>query len=555
MLFVFRKDYLAKFDRLFYSCPELLGQSLRLTPPTAGSLHRVIRGPFESEQASGRCDKEITETVASALERELKPREEDMPLNLSEVQIAALQLWRSANPAAILVSRGKEGLIRDYLDGRISEFGRDRKIAEALLSMMITEEGTRKVVVESEVVSQLPKKARAAKATVRGVLDGLVSRTLARRDYNCGATTYEIVSEFLVPWIRELKRQRGADEYKNRVRTRAFAVLTAVAIVGVPYFVFLRTKNKELYRSNAQLVEKNGELAETKRQADMLARAAQERFIQAQKAINCAQSGCSRHEILAISEEIGFSSPPSRPPNINPSSSANDRYQSVLSGVNTVVAGIAPGPIALGLADWNVLVSGTEPSSAFVAVRQYREGRVAAVGHEWLLVYAQIPDNGTLVKNLVAWLEQGQGARIIYTTGHREWLNQQNAEQLSNELGRGGFDLQPLPGNITEAALTSVAVLIIGNAWGHFEAEEIAAVESYVARGGGLILAGLGWSWQGPMTDYPMTRVAEPYRVGWLKSVITDPDAHYSFNDLPQYLKAQFEGAPKFHTFYPNAKR
>jgi len=39
-------------------------------------------------------------------------------------------------------------------------------------------------------------------------------------------------------------------------------------------------------------------------------------------------------------------------------------------------------------------------------------------------------------------------------------------------------------------------VLIIGNAWGNFEPAEIDAIERFVARGGGLLAAGLGWSWK-----------------------------------------------------------
>jgi hypothetical protein len=114
--------------------------------------------------------------------------------------------------------------------------------------------------------------------------------------------------------------------------------------------------------------------------------------------------------------------------------------------------------------------------------------------------------------------------------------------------------LQYLPGRITEASLDGVAVLIIGTAWGPFDTDEIKAVESYVTRGGGLLLAGVGWSWAGAMADYPMTRMAKPYGVGWLKSTITELDPKYLFNDPPPNLKPQFQGAPEFHIFYPFAK-
>jgi hypothetical protein len=186
------------------------------------------------------------------------------------------------------------------------------------------------------------------------------------------------------------------------------------------------------------------------------------------------------------------------------------------------------------------------------------------LGHEWLLVYPLL-DNARFVKNLIEWLKQGRGGKILYTTGHREWFNAQNSEALANELKKFGLEIEPLVGTIAKSELDGASVLIIGNAWGAFSPDEINVVKARVAAGAGLLLAGLGWSWAGSnpekaspenvMQTYPMTRMAEPYGIHWLDSVITDPDPQYSFDDPPASLQAQFKGSPEFHTFFPNARR
>ena len=101
-----------------------------------------------------------------------------------------------------------------------------------------------------------------------------------------------------------------------------------------------------------------------------------------------------------------------------------------------------------------------------------------------------------------------------------------------------------MPAPISSNKLAAGAVLIVGNAWSDFTSNEIDSVGQFVSQGGGLLLAGLGWSWSAyhsgmTMEDYPMTKLAAPYGGRWLKQGITDPTN-------------QTNGAPVFHTFYPN---
>ena len=235
LLFVFREDYLAKFERLFYLCPELPDRFLRLTPPTVESLPAILRGPFETDRLSRGCwKKEIQPSLAAQLQEQLRPAAGRTSINLAKVQIAAVQLWRAADPEAALERRGVQGLIEDYLDGALSRLGRDRAAAEILLTLLITRQGTRKILLETEAVEQAYAESRIDTENGRRILGRLVNETkLVRRDYYRNAVTYEIVNEFLVPWIRALKLQRAQRQARKVWMRRAAIVAAAfIAIAG-----------------------------------------------------------------------------------------------------------------------------------------------------------------------------------------------------------------------------------------------------------------------------------------------------------------------------------
>jgi len=266
LLFVFREDYLAKFDRFFYLCPELPDQCLRLKPPPAASLHRVLRGPFESGRVPpGHWSREISQAVAGALEQQLRPAEEGEGVNLSQVQIAASELWRSDNPGELLARRGVDGLVSDFLRDQLGRFREDRETGEALLSLMITVQGTRKVVAEGEVLEELSRQEGFSGERVRAALEKLVSDThLVRRDYHRGMTTYEIVSEFLVPWIRTLKLQRTARKARNKILVRAAVAVLLIVAVLIGLFIWKYTSTTEAARRDQIVKEKDAELVKTR---------------------------------------------------------------------------------------------------------------------------------------------------------------------------------------------------------------------------------------------------------------------------------------------------
>jgi WD40 repeat protein len=118
--------------------------------------------------------------------------------------------------------------LRNQLNG----FQEQRSVAESLLSLMITRQGTRRVISEGEVLDEAGRQDGVSPDQARDALEKLVTETrLVRRDHHRGATTYEIVSEFLVPWIRPLKLQREARKARNLWLKRAAALVVVIGVI------------------------------------------------------------------------------------------------------------------------------------------------------------------------------------------------------------------------------------------------------------------------------------------------------------------------------------
>lgn len=218
LLFSFREDYLAKLNNLFARYPALTDQYLRLVPPDKSALPVIIRGPFKDERLRNHFGRELSEEVAAELVREIEEHRPGGPVNLSEVEIASLRLWESPDPAALLKQRKVQGLLEDYLQDSLQRLGSLRDPAVALLSPMVTGRGTRNVILEEDLLIRVEKEEKLPEARLRLALEALEKKTgLVRRERRNDNYFYEIVSEFLVPWIRREKQDR-----EQRVENRRF---------------------------------------------------------------------------------------------------------------------------------------------------------------------------------------------------------------------------------------------------------------------------------------------------------------------------------------------
>lgn len=211
LVFVFREDYLAKLTKLFMLWPDLQDQYLRLTPPHTDTLHRIIRGPFERPELRAWFGRELSEELAQELIPSLLERGEAQRVNLTEVQIVCSELWQSHNPAAMFKKRGVQGLLEDYTSNAVDKLATDhlKGPAIALLSRLVTPSGTRNIVVREELIDRVHAEENMEREILGHALLALETKTkLIVREQRHGSAFYEIVSEFLVPWIQQQKNER-----------------------------------------------------------------------------------------------------------------------------------------------------------------------------------------------------------------------------------------------------------------------------------------------------------------------------------------------------------
>jgi len=198
------------------------------------------------------------------------------------------------------------------------------------------------------------------------------------------------------------------------------------------------------------------------------------------------------------------------------------------------------------------IVSGDEdttPTPSLVAAAiLFGNGRVVALGHEGFLTNEAVAlfDNKRFGINIVNWLDKHGTRKVLVTTGHKEWLGGENFESFKRELESLGYTVTRFSARISASSLSGVGVVVIGNAWGDFTQQEIDELRNFVYNGGGLLLMGLGWSWEPynpgkTLDDYPMNKIGEVFGIRWIDGCITDPTNSYN-------------GHPVFHTFYPNIK-
>jgi hypothetical protein len=214
-------------------------------------------------------------------------------------------------------------------------------------------------------------------------------------------------------------------------------------------------------------------------------------------------------------------------------------------GVNEITAFPgAPGPVFPVDDEWWSIAAGDDDTtfpSLYVVAREFGAGTVVAMGHESIISDNSFShlDNRVFLSNVTDWLDTTDQKQVAFTSGHSEFVRAFNLNEYIAEMSSKGFSVTQLSAPIDLSQLSQHSVLIIGNAWGDFTQGEIDDIEQWVAAGGGLMLLGLGWSWPFEIEDYPMTKVAEPYGVRWLRDFILDPT-----NNL--------NGSPVFHTFYPD---
>ena len=276
ILFVFREDYLGKLSILFENSPDLLDQYLRLVPPKAEKLKQIICAPFRNDTlnaafAKGKSQVKVEQLskLADLIAAELRQHSGGV-VNLSELQIVCRKLWESDNPAELMKKEPiVQTLIEDYWADALNKLPEELyEPAVALLGHLITSSNTRNIVSEDDLLTD--EKERFDQERLRKALDALVQTKLVRREPRFKLYFYEIVSEYLVPWIQRLKAAQRAELDRIKARTQlkhaearnrtlrtwtrglvTLAALLVIASAGLAY-VYRRAKFAERAARDAE---------------------------------------------------------------------------------------------------------------------------------------------------------------------------------------------------------------------------------------------------------------------------------------------------------------
>ena len=216
-IFVFREDYIAPVREFLSGCPEVLRQYHWLRSPGKEKTARIIEGPLEH------FDQRFPPTLITELAAQLNSKSNVDAVSLTDLQIACLQLWNSPDPARTLQERKVPQLIQDYLESALHDLEGEglREATVALLGAMVTGKGTRNVISEYDAISRVRAlfPSRDEKDFQRP-LDVLVATRLVRRSLQGESAYYEIVSDFLGPWILDQRLQLEARQADIRAREK-----------------------------------------------------------------------------------------------------------------------------------------------------------------------------------------------------------------------------------------------------------------------------------------------------------------------------------------------
>lgn len=222
VLFVFREEYLAKLNILFKSAPELLDQYVRLLPPRVDEAEQIILAPFvdaELKQKFATKPNHVRELegLAKRIATQIQQRSENGFINLTELQIVCRKLWESREPAKYFQSHDSDiqKVLEGYWVDALNKLGDLYEPSIALLGHMVTSTNTRNIVSEPDL--KFFEKDNFSEDQIDRALNALVESKLVRREPRHKIYFYEIVSEFLVPWIREKKTARLAQIEANRL--------------------------------------------------------------------------------------------------------------------------------------------------------------------------------------------------------------------------------------------------------------------------------------------------------------------------------------------------
>ncbi len=232
-------------------------------------------------------------------------------------------------------------------------------------------------------------------------------------------------------------------------------------------------------------------------------------------------------------------------------------FTAIVSGLRQVSAGadafpgnleiIRPRAAALVMGDDDCMPrdeAGRPPAVVAAGVRG--EGRGVCFGHRgfWRAATMDRYDNARLIRNVLAWVGKG-GKRVLFDAySYDTHFGRNDYESLAASLTSHGYSFTVARRSLGADQLSQCDVFIVTEQG--ITSEEIAALQGFVGGGGGVIAAGLGWTWLlvegvgNTGENYPLNHVAALFGIRFGTVCIRDPS-----NNLNQN-----ENEPVFHRFW-----
>lgn len=190
-----------------------------------------------------------------------------------------------------------------------------------------------------------------------------------------------------------------------------------------------------------------------------------------------------------------------------------------------------PGEVRADDPAWRT-VSAAPNWLSYAIFRTFGTGRILALGHEHLLSYQDDAGNNYFLEAGMNWLKGTRDASVVISSKPTDALVMYGGDTLNLPVLRNKFSNWQFRFDATQdlsdrAKLAKAGVLVICNAWGRFSPQEMDAITEFVAQGGGLLAAGLGWSWQQygpsgkenrvprPLAEYPMNQLFKNFGASW----------------------------------------
>ena len=148
-------------------------------------------------------------------------------------------------------------------------------------------------------------------------------------------------------------------------------------------------------------------------------------------------------------------------------------------------------------------------------------GRIVVAGHDAVLSAADKGGYSAFLEMTSKWLlgEQKQGRVIVLADGDRK---SPTLAKLAKNLATLKYE-HTIKSSFDD--LSDAGMLIVANRHQDFTDDEIQAIKDFIARGGGMLAVGVGWSWieskaakgKAPHTpdNYPMNRLMDGFGARW----------------------------------------